>query len=125
VGSGSGTVTGDKNHALLWASSAATAVDLHPATGFTDSFAYGTDGTRQVGYGTRPAPSTSSHALLWAGSAGSAVDLHPGSFASSRALSVAGGQQVRDPELPYVGCTGSVTVTGISTPYVASLLPNR
>jgi len=88
-------------HAVLWTGSAASAVDLHPA-GFTSSLAWGVGSGQQVGYGfiqynTNKKGGSSvvqCHALLWTGSAASVVDLHPAGFASSGALSVAGGQQV-------------------------------
>lgn len=59
------------------------AVVLHPS-GFTSTYAYGVDGTQQVGYGDN-------HALLWNGSANSFVDLHqflPAGFSSSYSVSI-------------------------------------
>ena len=90
-----------QNHAVLWTGSAASVVDLHPA-GFTSSLAYGVGEGQQVGYGSIQYNTNKKggssvvqcHALLWTGSAASVVDLHPAGFASSGALSVAGGQQV-------------------------------
>lgn len=80
-----------RDHALLWAGTAASVVDLHPA-GFTSSLAYGVGGGQQVGYGVYT--DENQHALLWAGSAASAVDLHPAGFASSVAKRVHNGHQV-------------------------------
>lgn len=74
---GSGTI-GANTHALLWTGTADSAVDLHPTNlpgGFTDSEAYRTNGTTQIGYGINGAGNY--HALLWSGTANSAVDLHP------------------------------------------------
>lgn len=78
-------------HAFMWAGSAASWVDLHPAWA-NDSWAYGVSGGQQVGVGRVP----SFHAILWTGSAASAVDLNPPGVASSWAYAVHGGQQVGD-----------------------------
>jgi hypothetical protein len=87
VGYGSGsTTTGDANHAFLWSGTAASRVDLHPASGYTESFALAVAGSVQVGYGTTP--SEDDHALLWTGSAGSKVDLNPSGFTQSHANGV-------------------------------------
>jgi hypothetical protein len=63
--------TGGNSHALLWSSTAASVVDLNPS-GFISSYANGTSGGQQVGYGTTGG---NYHALLWSGTAASAVDL--------------------------------------------------
>jgi hypothetical protein len=58
-------------------------IDLNPS-GFSNSYAYGTNGTQQVGRGD-------GHALLWSGSADSFIDLHqflPTGFASSGARGI-------------------------------------
>ena len=52
------------------------AIDL-TLSGFTNSYATGTNGTQQVGYGYSPATGNPAHALLWNGSAASYVDLNP------------------------------------------------
>ncbi len=91
VGIGSGPVTGDAEHALLWNGSSASAVDLHPV-GFGFSNASGASGNTQVGYGF--ATGQGIHALLWNGSAASAIDLHPVGFSYSFALGVFGNTQV-------------------------------
>ena len=67
-----------------------TATNLNPP-GYGTSFAEGTDGTRQVGYGTGP---TGPGALLWSGTAASAVSLNPIGAATSEAIGIASGQQV-------------------------------
>jgi hypothetical protein len=80
VGSGSSIVdTNIVYHALLWNGTANSFVDLHPTnlSGFDDSYAHGTDGSQQVGYGKGEGTSGNFHALLWSGTADSAVDLHP------------------------------------------------
>ena len=53
VGSGSGSGTGGKEHALLWFGSAVSAVDLNPTllTYIESSTVRGTNGTFQVGWG--------------------------------------------------------------------------
>lgn len=86
--------TGATAHALLWAGTA-DAVDLHPTGllgGFTGSVAYGTNGSRQVGYGqVGPVLDGVRHALVWEGAAASAVDLHlllPPGFTSSQAHTI-------------------------------------
>jgi hypothetical protein len=78
---------------LLWTGNAASYVDLNP-TGFTVSYAYGTNGTQQVGYGTGPATGYNIyHALLWNGSAASCVDLNPVGFSQSYASGISGTNQ--------------------------------
>jgi hypothetical protein len=78
VGNGSGPTTGYQTHALMWSGSASSAVDLNPTNtlGITSSFAEGTNGYNQVGYGNMGSgPSGAYFALLWSGTAASAVDL--------------------------------------------------
>jgi hypothetical protein len=106
VGAGTGPSlmsppTGAHSHALLWHGTAASAVDLHPSffTADSDSEAWATDGTHQVGDGTygNGTTSTRAHALLWKGTAGSAVDLHPaflGPDSASNAYGISGAQEV-------------------------------
>lgn len=98
VGTGYGSATNYSAHAVLWNGTAASMVDLHPASGYDRSFAYGTDGTHQVGYGGVPnSTSYNAHALLWSGTAASVVDLHPTNltgFTDSFAEGVSGTQQV-------------------------------
>jgi hypothetical protein len=82
---------------MLWASTAASAVDLHPSLGFDISYAQGVSGTSQVGFGRHSTTAINDHALLWAGSAASAVDLHPallGSASFSYGLGISGVNQV-------------------------------
>ena len=77
-------------------------MDLHPTnlSGFSESFAFGTDGTRQVGmaggdvsfYG-----GSNTHAILWSSTPDSAIDLHPTKlpgFGTSKAVAISGMQQV-------------------------------
>ena len=68
-------------HAVRWAGSAASAVDLHPA-GFDASRALATNGIQQGGWGYIIA-SLSQHALLWNGDAANFVDLHPAGYTFS------------------------------------------
>lgn len=60
--------------ATMWSGTAQSAVDLHPATGFSSSQAFATNGNQQVG---RASSGVIFHAFLWNGSAATAVDLHP------------------------------------------------
>ena len=73
--------------ALLWNSSQANVVNLHPASGWTNSLALGMDVCQQVGWGTHK-ESHQDRALLWYGTAASAVDLHPTGYSSSYANGV-------------------------------------
>jgi hypothetical protein len=82
VGQASGTATANKPHAMLWAGSSSTAVDLGLGQTLTilgaggTSVANDTNGTNQVGYGFGPTTSNKNHALLWAGLASSTIDLN-------------------------------------------------
>ncbi len=79
VGIGS---TSRTDHALLWINANPnTTVDLNPAP-FKSSYALGTDGTKQIGYGytTVPVYGEESHALLWNSSPTDYVDLNPVNF---------------------------------------------
>lgn len=87
---GVGTTEGDKDHALLWRSSAASVVDLLPSRGIK---ATATCGGQQVGYGGGFSGG-GRHALLWRGSAASVMDLHPSGFTDSEAHSTSGRVQV-------------------------------
>jgi hypothetical protein len=60
-------------HAILWNGTAASYVDLNPV-GFIRSYALGTNGTQQVGWGL-VTDTGSSQALLWSGTADSCVNL--------------------------------------------------
>ncbi len=95
VGIGSGSATGNNEHALLWNGSAASYVDLNPI-GFTGSQANDTSGLQQVGAGSGAATGGAGHALLWTGSAESFVDLNPSGigFGGSWAYGTNGTQQV-------------------------------
>jgi probable HAF family extracellular repeat protein len=92
VGFGIGASTFGADHALLWAGTAASTVDLHPP-GYHMSNALATSGIRQVGWATHPATATP-HAFLWSGSAASGVDLNPTEMVFSRANGVFGDVQV-------------------------------
>jgi hypothetical protein len=92
VGYGAGASTGNNAHALLWSNTAASKVDLHPS-GFIESYAFGTNGTRQVGYGITD--SGAARALAWNGTAASRVVLHPlTGFTETWANAIFGSQQV-------------------------------
>lgn len=78
-------------HAFMWAGSAGSWVDLHPAWS-SRSWGYGVSGNQQVGVGQVG----SYHAVLWTGSAASAVDLNPAGAPSSWAFAVHSGEQAGD-----------------------------
>jgi hypothetical protein len=69
----------EQNHAMLWIGSGSAPIDLTPTdSAFNyNSFALGTNGTQQVGYGSDDWTYLDYHALLWNGTAASAVDLNP------------------------------------------------
>src|SRR5438105_2073729 len=77
-------------------------VDLHPASGYVNSFALGIGGGQQVGYGEiPPGGGNNQRPLLWSGTAASVVDLTPtgpsyppGSWDTVVASGVSGGLQV-------------------------------
>jgi len=92
VGDGYGSATGQIHHAVLWiGNTAATAIDLHPASGYTQSAALGVGDGFQVGEAV--ATGADYHAVMWNGSK-SVVDLHPAGYTRSAAVGVAGGKQV-------------------------------
>jgi hypothetical protein len=93
VGDGYGTATGQVDHAVLWnGTTAASAIDLHPATGYQQSAALGVGGGFQVGEAV--ATGGNYHAVLWHGT-NAVIDLHPASgFTRSAANGVGDGQQV-------------------------------
>ena len=66
------------SHAVLWTSSAKSAVDLTPAgtPAQTAVVATATNGSVQVGYQAGNSTGGGDHALLWGGTAASAVDLN-------------------------------------------------
>ncbi|MGA2440863.1 MAG: PEP-CTERM sorting domain-containing protein [Tepidisphaeraceae bacterium] len=94
---GCGATSGNPNNpvALLWNGTAASAVNLNPTnlSGFTESGAYATNGTQQVGYAYGPGKED---AMLWNGTAASAVDLNPTKLGitNSFAYGTSGTQQV-------------------------------
>jgi hypothetical protein len=79
-------------HAYLWTGSIASAIDLNPID-WNASYALGTNGVQQVGYGSSSS-FVNQHAVLWSGTAESAVDLNPSGFNGSKACGISGGQQV-------------------------------
>lgn len=92
-------VTG--SHAFCWYGSAASGVDLHPATTYPYSRATACSDSDEVGYvsltawgeGESLGYHINSHAYRWQGSAATGVDLHPAGFDSSEALCSNGTQQ--------------------------------
>ena len=91
------------SHAILWAGTAASFVDLNPA-GFLASEALATNGTQQAGW----AYATTQHAALWSGSAAGFVDLHPVAYNDSRITALTATQQVGDGWVGPMGAPGSV-----------------
>jgi len=76
VGYGALLISGNQfEHAIVWSGSANSAVDLNPA-GFDISFAVGTNGAVQVGFGNGPTTGNDDHALLWTGTTASVQDLN-------------------------------------------------
>lgn len=74
VGIGFKVVEAVDYYALLWSGTAASAVSLHPLSGFRSSWASAIEGDTQVGHGV--VHDFSERALLWRGSAASVVNLH-------------------------------------------------
>ncbi len=68
-----------------------TAIPLHPASGFTDSFVRGISSGQQVG---QAHDGSNYHAVRWTGSPGSLIDLNPIGATASRALGSWGSRQV-------------------------------
>lgn len=92
MGAGAYADATSATHALLWTGSAASAINLNPAT-FDYSQAKATDGVQQVGYVGRWSESMR-RAALWGGSAQTFVDLTPQGFLDAEAFGVSQGQQV-------------------------------
>lgn len=95
------------SHAIRWAGTAASAVDLHPV-GFDSSEATCTSGTQQGGWGYIALGTSHLHALLWSGTAGSVVDLHPLAYTESRVNAMNATQQVGEAWVGTPGALGSV-----------------
>jgi hypothetical protein len=93
VGFATSAATNNKQHAIYWNGSAASAIDLNPA-GFAISTANGASGNRQVGTGYATNAPFQYRALMWQGTAASAVDLNPTGFDGTQAFGVAGARQV-------------------------------
>lgn len=77
------------NHAGIWAGTAASFVDLHPASAETSAVA-ATTGARQAGYAVFGGLS---QAAIWSGTAASYVSLHavlPANYISSAATGISG-----------------------------------
>ena len=94
------------SHAVRWAGTAASAVDLNPV-GFDASEATCTSGTKQGGWGYS-AVRVSQHALLWAGTSASAIDLHPAIYTDSKVTAINGAQQVGEGWVGPANAFGSV-----------------
>jgi hypothetical protein len=93
------------SHAVRWAGTASSAVDLHPA-GYDASEATCTSGTQEGGWGYIAVGTTHQHALLWSGDAANVVDLHPGSYTDSRVTALIGTTQVGE---GWIGAAGGAT----------------
>lgn len=125
VGEGSGS---NYAHALLWSQSAPSGIDLNPA-GFNSSYAFGTDGLRQVGHAWNGLSGPYFHAILWSGNSSSAVDLHPFGYIMSDAIGIGGNQQVGsariesssfDHAMLWSGSAASAVDLNPATVYVSS-----
>lgn len=96
------------SHAVKWAGSAASAVDLNPV-GYVASEAHCTSGTQEGGWGLVFNGTTySQHAMIWNGSADTAVDLHPAGYTDSKVTSLNGTQQVGEGWVGAQSSYGSV-----------------
>lgn len=94
------------SHAVVWAGTAASAVDLNPA-GYTASEALATNGTQQGGWafgGT----GGGQHAALWSGTPDTFIDLHPAAYSDSRITALTATLQVGDGWIGPMGAAGSV-----------------
>ena len=90
-GTGSGNRLQYITHAILWNATTDAFTDLNPATGWTETFALGTNGDFQVGYGYGSATGNEDHALVWQSSNSSYYDLQnvlPSNFTSSVATGI-------------------------------------
>jgi hypothetical protein len=117
---GWGYTTSGNQHALKWAGSASTVVDLDPTGIWARSEALGISGDQVVGLGrmTDPGPL---RALLWTSSG--VVNLHPSGYSVSTAAATDGVQQVGDGDghaLLWMGSANSVVVLHPLGGYVAS-----
>jgi hypothetical protein len=104
---------------MLWNNSAASAVLLEPTklTGFNQTFALGTSGNQQVGWGYNTIAGHD-EALLWSGTAASAVNLNPTGFGSSSANATNGFQQVGLAEVGASAPDHAVLWTGTADSWV-------
>lgn len=94
------------SHAVRWAGSAASAVDLHPV-GYDASEATCTTGTQQGGWGYIAASINHQHALLWSGDAATVIDLHPAGFTDSKVTALTSTQQVGEGWIGAANTPGS------------------
>lgn len=95
------------SHAVRWAGTAVSMVDLHPS-GYDASEATCTSGTQQGGWGYIALGTSHLHALTWSGTAASAVDLHPAGYTDSRINAMNATQQVGDGWVGTPGGVGSI-----------------
>jgi hypothetical protein len=109
-------------HAMLWNGTAGSAVNLSPTSlsYITDSEAYGTNGSQQVGYGIDT--NGDNHALLWSSTGASAIDLQTalpttGAWSDSTAYSInASGQIFGTADGVFAGTTGTFAIAWFATP---------
>ena len=88
-GTGSDALT---THALLWTGTAASVVDLHPSSGYSDSYLTSMTSGTQGGYAR---VGGLLHAVRWSGTSASMVDLHPSTgFDGTLVTGIAPGLQV-------------------------------
>ena len=92
------------SHAVRWAGTAASAIDLNPA-GYDASEATCTNGTQEGGWGYSVLSNTQ-HAMLWSGDASTAVDLHPVGYTDSKVTALTSTQQVGE---GWIGAAGAYT----------------
>lgn len=117
-------------HAMLWSSTAASKVDLHPnaSFNFTETEALSGSLAGQVGYGHNYSGGGYSHALYWNGTAASCVDLHKylgglGNFTSSEAYGIADDGTIVGVAYSGILSTSTILHPVIWTPVTESGVP--
>ena len=95
------------SHAVRWAGTAASAVDLNPA-GYDASEATCTSGTQEGGWAYVAVGVTHQHAMLWSGDAASALDLHPAGYTDSKVTALMGAKQVGEGWVGAASAFGSI-----------------
>jgi len=106
-----------QGHAIMWSGTAASAVDLHPASGFQNSFAMAASDSGQAGYGYSTV-SARDQALFWSGTAASKVNLQPSGYGANRALGLDGNTQVGNASPPGTNAVHAALWHGTAASFV-------